>query len=325
MKRGFLGHSRKEPADLCTICKSTREESIDTLQAASIDNVHQKSIDNVHHQSIDKLQAAVIDSANKPPNNTIHRGIIHLGTVHHTTIHPCTVYRTTVHRDTIHHDTVHLPSVDTIHPMSVETIHPASIDTVHPASINTVHPDTVHRDTVHPDTVHPVKNDTTCGEIEKIEGDVIPDVIDVAEMNDFDLSREWYDGVGQDPFQGLPHQDPRKHIEELEDLVSRNDTPGHTGLPYHHVQVSRPQPCLAAQYRSMFGLEFRSMSNERCRSTEVCLRSTVVSECRSTKMVYGSTVVDENRDELLLLSIDEERLPLWIEHSKLAGSDENSS
>ncbi|KAF3498371.1 hypothetical protein DY000_02052278 [Brassica cretica] len=39
--------------------------------------------------------------------------------------------------------------------------------------------------------------------------------------NDFDLSREWYDWVCQDPFQGLPHQDPRNHIEELEDLVLR--------------------------------------------------------------------------------------------------------
>ncbi|KAF2550824.1 hypothetical protein F2Q68_00034604 [Brassica cretica] len=28
--------------------------------------------------------------------------------------------------------------------------------------------------------------------------------------------------IGQDPFEGLPHQDPRKHIEELEDLVSRS-------------------------------------------------------------------------------------------------------
>ncbi|KAF3555782.1 hypothetical protein F2Q69_00015698 [Brassica cretica] len=28
---------------------------------------------------------------------------------------------------------------------------------------------------------------------------------------------------GQDPFQGLPHQDPRNHIEELEDLVSRSE------------------------------------------------------------------------------------------------------
>ena len=55
------------------------------------------------------------------------------------------------------------------------------------------------------------------------QGVVIPDVIVVAEMNDFDLSREWYDWVGQDPFQGLPHQDPRNHIEELKDLVSRSE------------------------------------------------------------------------------------------------------
>ncbi|KAF2592536.1 hypothetical protein F2Q70_00044171 [Brassica cretica] len=28
---------------------------------------------------------------------------------------------------------------------------------------------------------------------------------------------------GQDPFQGLPHQDPRNHLEELEDLVPRSE------------------------------------------------------------------------------------------------------
>ena len=45
------------------------------------------------------------------------------------------------------------------------------MDTVH---LNNIHHDTVHRDTVHPntvhrDTVHSVKNDTTCGEAERIE------------------------------------------------------------------------------------------------------------------------------------------------------------
>ncbi|KAF3575305.1 hypothetical protein F2Q69_00059497 [Brassica cretica] len=50
------------------------------------------------------------------------------------------------------------------------------------------------------------------------QGAVILVVIAVAEMNDYDLSREWYDWVGQDPFQGLPHQDSRNHNEELEDL-----------------------------------------------------------------------------------------------------------
>ncbi|KAF2609668.1 hypothetical protein F2Q70_00012104 [Brassica cretica] len=39
-------------------------------------------------------------------------------------------------------------------------------DTVH---LSTIHPYTVHPSTVHPDTVHSVKNDTTCGETEKIE------------------------------------------------------------------------------------------------------------------------------------------------------------
>ena len=78
--------------------------------------------------------------------------------------------------------------------------------------------DTVHLNTVHRDTVHSVKNITACGETEKIEvlilkvdengmlrdeeghtsdsagqlinaqGVVIPDVIVVAEMNNFDLS-----------------------------------------------------------------------------------------------------------------------------------------
>ena len=120
----------------------------------------------------------------------------------------------------------------------IDTVHLSSIDIVHHDTVhcNTVHRDTIHRDTVHPDTVHSdnvhlVKNDTTCGETERIEmhilkvdengllrdeegrtrnsaeqlinaqGAVIPDVIVVAEMNDFDLNQVWYDWVGQDPFQ----------------------------------------------------------------------------------------------------------------------------
>ncbi|KAL0678156.1 hypothetical protein Bca4012_006137 [Brassica carinata] len=47
MKRGFLGSSKKELADSHTIRKSTREESIDTLQAASIDSVNQASNDTI--------------------------------------------------------------------------------------------------------------------------------------------------------------------------------------------------------------------------------------------------------------------------------------
>lgn len=52
---------------------------------------------------------------------------------------------------------------------------------------------------------------------------VIPYVIVAAEMNDFDLSREWYDWVGQDPLHGLPHEDPRNHIKELEKLASESE------------------------------------------------------------------------------------------------------
>nr|VDD25016.1 unnamed protein product [Brassica oleracea] len=88
MKRGFLGSSKKKPADSRTICKSTREESIDTLQAASIDSVNQKSIDNVHHQSIATRQTTVIDRANQMSKNTVHLSTVHLNTVHPDTVHP---------------------------------------------------------------------------------------------------------------------------------------------------------------------------------------------------------------------------------------------
>ncbi|KAF2565848.1 hypothetical protein F2Q68_00025576 [Brassica cretica] len=88
---------------------------------------------------------------------------------------------------------------------------------------------------------------------------------------------------------------------ELEEELGRyvateHDLPGHTGLLSHHVQESKSQPCLAAQYRSMFRLKYRSMSDGRCRSTgDECLRSTMVSEYRSMGLVPVSTVVDENR------------------------------
>ncbi|KAF2620132.1 hypothetical protein F2Q68_00038868 [Brassica cretica] len=46
----------------------------------------------------------------------------------------------------------------------------------------------------------------------------------------------------------------------------------------------------------MSGLEYRSMSDGRCRSMEdECLQSTVVSEYRSMELVYGSTAVERNR------------------------------
>ncbi|KAF2565706.1 hypothetical protein F2Q68_00025442 [Brassica cretica] len=119
-----------EPLDLERVIHKSKR-AVDTLQAAIGSVEIQASIDTIHPASIDAVQ----------PTST---------------------------------DTVQPTSIDTVQPTSIDTIHSPSIDTVHPTSIDTVHHDTVHRDnvhpcTVHPDTVHPVKNDTTCGETEKIE------------------------------------------------------------------------------------------------------------------------------------------------------------
>lgn len=145
--------------------------------------------------------------------------------------------------------------------VSIDTLQEAKIDSVNQASKNTVHRDTIHPNIAHPDIVHLVMNNTNhqvsinttsvetekavvlilsfdenemlrekeghicnnAGQLINVQGASIPDVIAVADMNDFDLSREWYDWVNQDPFQGLPHEDPRNHIKELEDLVLRSD------------------------------------------------------------------------------------------------------
>ncbi|KAF2598543.1 hypothetical protein F2Q68_00010127 [Brassica cretica] len=112
-------------------------------------------------------------------------------------------------------DTVHPTSIDTVHQPSIDTVLQTSIDTVHQTSIDIVHQPSV--DTAHQPSI------TTCLEAEKFEvlilkadengmlrdkecrtrnstgqlinaeGVVIPDVIDVAETNDFGLNREWYD------------------------------------------------------------------------------------------------------------------------------------
>uniref|UniRef100_M4DST8 Uncharacterized protein n=1 Tax=Brassica campestris TaxID=3711 RepID=M4DST8_BRACM len=80
MKREFIGPSKKEPADSRTIRKSTREESIDTLQATTIDNMNQKSIDTdhltsiyiVHPTSIYIVHPMSIDTAHQPSIDIIH-------------------------------------------------------------------------------------------------------------------------------------------------------------------------------------------------------------------------------------------------------------
>ncbi|CAG7909608.1 unnamed protein product, partial [Brassica rapa] len=196
MKRGFLGPSRNEPAGLCTIRKSTRDVSIDTLQAATIDSVSQASNDTIHHVSENTIHRSTIHPGivhhvtvhpGTVHHNTIHPGTVHPDTIHHNTIHSVsentvhpelidtihptsidTVHRGIVHRGTVHLGTVHPVSIDTIHVPSIDTVHPASVDTIHLPSIDTVHPNTVHRNTIHRGTVPPMTN-TTYGETEKVE------------------------------------------------------------------------------------------------------------------------------------------------------------
>ncbi|KAF2538764.1 hypothetical protein F2Q68_00020430 [Brassica cretica] len=181
MKRGFLGPSRKEPAGLCTIRKSKREVSIDTLQATSIDSIHHQSIDAIHPTSIDQRQAAVIDRANKSSKNTVHRGTIHrehhprISSIHISTramkrgfpgpsrkepAGLCTIRKS---KREVSIDTLQAASIDNIHHQSIDTIHPTSIDKrqssnniVLPGIVyhNTIHPGTVHPDTIHHDTIH---------------------------------------------------------------------------------------------------------------------------------------------------------------------------
>ena len=76
MNRGFMGSSKKEPADSRTIRKSTREESIDTLQVASIDSVNQASNDTIQ-----------LVSYNTVHHGSVHSSTVHLGTIHHGTVH----------------------------------------------------------------------------------------------------------------------------------------------------------------------------------------------------------------------------------------------
>ena len=187
----------------------------DTIHYVSENIVHPGSIDTVHPLSIDTIHIPSTD-----------------------TVHPVSV------------DTIHLPSIDTVHIMSLDTVHPNTVhcDTIHP---NTLHRDTAHRNTIHHGTVPPMTN-TTYGETKKVEalklkidkkgiwrdeegrpcsptrqlinaeGSVIPDVIDVAETKTFNLTSQWYDWGSEDPFNSLPHEDPKDLIKRLEELASAN-------------------------------------------------------------------------------------------------------
>ncbi|KAF3582990.1 hypothetical protein DY000_02031743 [Brassica cretica] len=139
MKRGFLGYSKKKPADSRTIHKSTREESIDTLQAASIDSVNQKSINNI------VVPCAVIEVEFPiPPDKSVHldsyseilddhqhveasqRGLRFQDEVYKVPAEPVSV------------DTDRIPSIDTNKPASIDTTTSPSIDTTPSTSIGAI-------------------------------------------------------------------------------------------------------------------------------------------------------------------------------------------
>ncbi|XP_033138108.1 uncharacterized protein LOC103843862 isoform X2 [Brassica rapa] len=227
----------------------------DTIYLPPIDTVHPASIDTVHPVSVDTIHVLSIDTVHPVSVDTIHLLSID-------TVHPVSV------------DTIHLLSIDTVHP---NTVHPNTVhrDTVHP---NTVHPNTIHRNTIHRGTVPPMTN-TTYGETEKVEahilkidkkgiwrdeegrpcsltgqlinaeGSVIPDIIDVAETNTFNLTSQWYDWESEDPFYGLPHEDPKDLIKRLEELASANK---HDEISADHIICKIFPYCLSRDAFSWF-------------------------------------------------------------------------
>lgn len=128
-------------------------------------------------------------------------------------------------------------SNDAIYAVSNDTIHQASTNTIHTAVTNTIQ--LVSNDTIHPtlnDTIHLVSNDTTCDKTEKVkvlilsidenkvlrdkEGrvrnsakqliytkrDVVPNAINFAERDDFELKLIYITLMIKCPFHGFPNK-----------------------------------------------------------------------------------------------------------------------
>ncbi|KAF3493822.1 hypothetical protein DY000_02053523 [Brassica cretica] len=98
-------------------------------------------------------------------------------------------------------DTIHPASIDTVHPMSINIVQPTLIGTIQLVSDNIVHNGTVHREKIEV-LIHKVDENgmlrdeeghtsNSAGQLINAQGVVISDVIVVAEINNFDLSREW--------------------------------------------------------------------------------------------------------------------------------------
>ncbi|KAF3575387.1 hypothetical protein F2Q69_00059161 [Brassica cretica] len=91
--------------------------------------------------------------------------------------------------------------------MSIDTVRPTSIDTVHSSSIDTVHPPSI-------DTVHPL-------ETEKIEVLILK--VDENVMLRHEEGRTRNSTEQLINADGLPHEDPRDLIKELEELASASE------------------------------------------------------------------------------------------------------
>uniref|UniRef100_A0A0D3DK39 Retrotransposon gag domain-containing protein n=1 Tax=Brassica oleracea var. oleracea TaxID=109376 RepID=A0A0D3DK39_BRAOL len=277
--------------------------SIDTVHLTSIDTVHLTSIDTVHLTSIDTVHLTSIDTVHLTSIDTVH--LTSIDTVHLTSID--TVHLTSI--DTVHLtsiDTVHLTSIDTVHLTSIDTVHLTSIDTAQLTSIDTVHPtsiDTAHQpsiDTVHPpstDTVHP-PSDTTFLEAEKGEALILTVAVD---------------GLLSDE-EGLPHQDPRDLINELEELASASEQ---NEVSVDHIN------CKIFPY-SLFGDAFSWFSQLQPRSL-TCWED--IKTAFLNKFLYEATTTREKEkndkwDRFLALLDEEYMIPIQLLDDIMAKRDE---
>uniref|UniRef100_A0A0D3E8S3 Retrotransposon gag domain-containing protein n=1 Tax=Brassica oleracea var. oleracea TaxID=109376 RepID=A0A0D3E8S3_BRAOL len=178
--------------------RSNKEIGLLLVEPLDLERVIHKS-----KRAVDTLQAAIGSVEIQASIDTIHPTSID-------TIRPTSIDTF----GTVHLGTVHRSSIDTVHQPSIDTFHPPSINTVHRNTVyrDPVHRRTVHHGTVHQGIVHPMI-DTTCVETEKVE-------VLILKVDENEMLR---DEEGQDPFQGLLCEDPKNHIEELEDLVSRSE------------------------------------------------------------------------------------------------------
>ncbi|KAF3568247.1 hypothetical protein DY000_02014396 [Brassica cretica] len=152
------------------------------------------------------------------------------------------------------------------------------------------------------------------GQLINADGVVIPEVIDVAETNNFDLNREWYDWGSVDPFRALPHEDARDLIKELEELASASE---HNEVFVDHII------CKIFPY-SLFGDAFSWFSQLQPRSL-TCWED--IKTAFLNKFLYEATATREKEKndkwDRFLASLDEEyMIPIQLLDDIMATRDE---